>query len=71
MPTETTIETLLKDIKVMAPSKEQILQQKFGINPKNLNRINNSKTLRDTFQKANAYYEHSETTQMPSHNPQY
>jgi LysM repeat protein len=54
LPTETTIETLLKDIKVMAPSKEQILQQKFGINPKTLNRINNSKTLRDTFQKANA-----------------
>ena len=54
MPNETTIETLLKDIKMMAPSKDQILQQKFGINPKTLNRINNSKTLRDTFQKANA-----------------
>jgi len=54
MAVETTIETLLKDIKVMAPSKEQILQQKFGINPKMLNRVQDSKTLRDSLQKMNA-----------------
>jgi len=54
MPIETTIETLLKDIKVMPPSKEKILQHKFGINPKMLNRVQDSRTLRESLQKMNA-----------------